>query len=249
MISVSATDTHQFGCTRCHAERPHRNARLNDHLSAVACQTCHLPEVARAQPTKVAWDWSTAGADAPGADPHDYLKIKGSFVYTQGLQPEYLWFNGDVDRYLKGDRIDPSGVVHINLPRGDIQDPRARIWPFKVHRGKQPFDLEHLILLVPKTIGPDGFWVTFDWKSSLALGAAAAGLPFSGEFGFVETDMHWNLNHMVAPRGRSLQCTDCHGEDGRMDWRALGYPGDPAQLGGRLQRRLVRAGATAEVRP
>ena len=30
-----------------------------------------------------------------------------------------------------------------------------------------------------------------------------------------------------------LQCVDCHGKHGRMDWKALGYSGDPAVLGGR----------------
>ncbi|HOX42712.1 MAG TPA: tetrathionate reductase family octaheme c-type cytochrome [Myxococcota bacterium] len=239
MISVSATDTNQFGCTACHAARPHASTRLNDHLSAVACQTCHLPEVARSLPTKVVWDWSTAGADVPQADPHHYMKIKGSFVYQTGLVPEYGWFNGDVARYLKGDPIDPTAVVHINKPQGDIHDPRALIWPFKIHRGKQPYDVEHRVLLVPKTVGQDGYWTTFDWGQALALGAQAAGLPFSGKFAFAETDMHWNLNHMVAPKGRSLQCTDCHTEGGRMDWRALGYPGDPARMGGRVMRRLV----------
>ncbi|HSA23950.1 MAG TPA: hypothetical protein P5076_21000, partial [Myxococcota bacterium] len=116
---------------------------------------------------------------------------------------------------------------------------RALIWPFKIHRGKQPYDVEHRVLLVPKTVGQDGYWTTFDWGQALALGAQAAGLPFSGKFAFAETDMHWNLNHMVAPKGRSLQCTDCHTEGGRMDWRALGYPGDPARMGGRVMRRLV----------
>jgi len=31
----------------------------------------------------------------------------------------------------------------------------------------------------------------------------------------------------VQPAARALQCLDCHGPDGRMDWRALGYSGDP----------------------
>jgi hypothetical protein len=47
MISVSATGTIQFGCTRCHPEEPHRVERLNEHVATLACQTCHLPEVAK----------------------------------------------------------------------------------------------------------------------------------------------------------------------------------------------------------
>ncbi len=249
MISVSATDSLPIGCTNCHAAQPHRDARINNHLSAVACQTCHLPEVARSMPTKVAWDWSTAGRDVSDADPHHYLKIKGSFVYVQGLVPEYRWFNGNAARYIKGDPIDPAGVTQLDRPLGDIHDPRARIWPFKVHRGKQPYDVENRILLIPKTAGPDGYWTTFDWARSLKLGAEASGLPYSGVFGFAETEMVYNLTHMVAPKERSLRCSDCHADGGRMDWQALGYPGDPAQLGGREARRLVVADpAAAEVR-
>lgn len=249
MISVSATETLTIGCSDCHTEAPHRNGRLNAHVQALACQTCHLPEVARLRPTKVAWDWSTAGLDIPGADSHEYLKIKGSFIYVRRLVPEYRWFNGNVARYLKGDTIQPDRVTELNRPLGDIHDPRARIWPFKVHRGKQPYDLEYRVLLVPKTIGPDGYWTTFDWERSLTLGSEASGLPFSGRFGFAETEMVYNLTHMVAPKEQALVCTDCHSEAGRMNFVALGYPGDPAVMGGRRTYRFVRQRGVAAPEP
>ena len=31
----------------------------------------------------------------------------------------------------------------------------------------------------------------------------------------------------------SLDCADCHGDGKRMDWKALGYAGDPIKTGGR----------------
>lgn len=239
LISVSVSDTIGVRCQDCHGAAPHGRARLDAHLDAVACQTCHLPEVARTQPTKIAWDWSTAGRDVPGADPHRYLKKKGSFLYAEKLEPEYAWFNGNVRRYLKGDRIDPDTVTHLNPPMGDVSDPRARIWTFKIHRAVQPYDREHRILLVIKTYGPGGYWSEFDWDQAARLGAEAAGLDYSGELGFAETDMHWTLTHMIAPAERALQCTDCHAADGRLDWTALGYPGDPALVGGRRHLRLI----------
>jgi hypothetical protein len=88
-------------------------------------------------------------------------------------------------------------------------------------------------------IGEGGFWTEFDWQKAAELGATESGLSFSGELGFAETDMFWTLTHMIAPKERSLQCTDCHGEDGRLDWRALGYDDDPAFAGGRRYRRLI----------
>ncbi len=69
--------------------------RLNAHTSAVACQTCHIPRMAVGAPTKMAWDWSTAGRDLDIEDPHVYQKKKGSFVYMQNVPPEYFRYNGD----------------------------------------------------------------------------------------------------------------------------------------------------------
>jgi hypothetical protein len=45
--------------------------------------------------------------------------------------------------------------------------------------------------------------------------------------------MFWPLTHMVVPKEKALGCTDCHGDRGRMDWKALGYAGDPISTGGR----------------
>ncbi len=239
MISVNTSDSNQIGCTDCHSRSPHRIERINRHAGALACQSCHVPEVAKFQATKVAWDWSTAGRDTQQNDPHRYLKAKGSFLYVKKLIPKYMWFNGRVDRYLKGDRINPDEVVHINLPMGRIEEPDAKIWPFKVHRAKQPYDVENAYLLVPKTWGAGGYWTDFDWNQAAELGSEASGLPFSGKMGFVETDMVWKLTHMVAPARDALRCVDCHAGSGRMDWLSLGYDGDPALVGGRKHRRQL----------
>ena len=50
-------------CVACHGNAPHeQNARLNGHATKLACQTCHIPTFARGGiPTKMSWDWSTAG--------------------------------------------------------------------------------------------------------------------------------------------------------------------------------------------
>jgi hypothetical protein len=180
------------------------------------------------------WDWSTAGQDIP-EDPHEYLKIKGSFVYEQNFMPEYAWFNGQADRYILGDIIDPTESTVLNMPKGDITDPEAKIWPFKIHRAKQIYDSGYNYLLQPKTVGEGGYWTEFDWDLAAQLGSEAAGMEYSGEYGWAETEMYWTLTHLVAPKEEALQCNDCHGEDGRMDWEALGYYGDPIRWGNRSQ--------------
>jgi octaheme c-type cytochrome (tetrathionate reductase family) len=232
-ISVSLETSNQVYCTDCHNEIVHEDDRLNAHTDTVACQTCHIPSGAVKDPTKMSWDWSTAGQDLP-EDPHYYLKIKGTFVYEEDFTPEYYWYSGIADRYLMGDTIDPEQVTKMNPVRGDIDDPEARIMPFKVHRAQQPYDLVYNYLLQPKTVGEGGFWEEFDWDQALRLGSEVVGMDYSGQYGFAETWMYWPITHMVAPAQNALQCNSCHGEDGRLDWQALGYPGDPIEWGGRF---------------
>jgi hypothetical protein len=194
-------------------------------------------------PTKLVWDWSTAGVDTTTRDPHRYLKEKGSFVYAARVTPEYHWFDGRMTRYLKGDLIEaPERGVDINHPMGGIRESGAQIWPFKVHRGKQPYDTELRHLLVAQTYGAEGYWTLFDWQRALEAGSKAAGVPFSGRYGFVQTRMFWPLAHMVPPANQALTCLDCHSESGRLDWQALGYDGDPATRGGRGRLGLVSGG-------
>lgn len=234
-LSVSIDDENQIACTDCHDTNLHQDDRISDHLDTVACQTCHIPAGAVREPTKMHWDWSTAGRDDVEEDEHEYLKIKGSFVYVRDFQPDYGWSNGTLRyRYLFGDVINPEEPTVLNLPDGDIEDPDARIWPFKIHRANQPYDSINNYLLQPKTVGEGGYWEDFDWDQALVLGSEAAGIPYSGEYGFAPTEMYWSVTHMVTPSEYALQCTDCHGESAtRMDWTALGYPGDPMVWGGR----------------
>ncbi len=230
-ITVSMDNSNQVACTDCHNNKLHADNRLNAHTDSLACQTCHIPSVARKQATKTYWDWSQAGDFFREEDTHHYLKIKGSFIYEKGLKPDYLWFNGKADRYILGDKLDPEQVTPINLPKGNIIDPKAKIWPFKIHFAKQPFDKTLNQLLQPKTVGEEGYWTTFNWDSALRLGAKHAGLEYSGNYGFTETTMYWPQTHMVAPKTKALQCKECHSPDGRMNWEDLGFPGDPVKWG------------------
>jgi octaheme c-type cytochrome (tetrathionate reductase family) len=235
-ISVSIDNTNRLYCIDCHVSNPHQDERLDAHVSAVGCQTCHIPLVAVREATKVHWDWSAAGQDL-NDDPHRYLKRKGRFRYERPLIPEYDWFNGMANRYLLGDKIDTSIATPLNHPQGTIHDPTATIWPFKVHRGLQIYDRVHQHLLVPKTVGTGGYWEEFDWDKAVRLGSDVTKLDYSGEYGFSPTEMHWPLTHMVVPAGQALQCRDCHSDDGIMDWESLGYLGDPAYWGGRVRAR------------
>jgi len=232
-FSVSVNHDNGIGCTDCHKGELHKDPRLNRHLKSVACQTCHIPSFADRVPTKMDWDWSKAGDDSRPDNVHEYLKIKGEFVYDQSVKPEYAWFNLNVDRYLIGDKMNPEKELVLNRPHGDIHDQNAKIWPFKVHRGKQPYDKVHNYLLSPVTAGDGGFWWEFNWDKAFRMGAERTGLPYSGEYGFAKTVMYWPISHMVRSADQALTCTECHSQGGRMNWNALGYSNDPMLTGGR----------------
>lgn len=246
-VSIGALNTeNQVYCNDCHSETPHEDQRLNDHTTAVACQTCHIPTMAKKEATKISWDWSQAGQDNRAEDPHKYLKIKGEFAYEKDLPPEYFWYNGTTRRYVKGDIIDPTQITSMNAPNGSIDDPTAKIWPFKVHSGKQVYDAQYNYFLVPKTFGEGGYWTEFDWDQALRLGSENSGLAYSGSYDFAETVMFWPTTHMVSPKENALQCVDCHSENGRLDWTALGYGGDPVKHGGRQLSTAVSQSAYGE---
>ena len=224
----------QVSCEQCHIDQKHEDERLNTHLSAVACQTCHIPAIALEDPTKVYWDWSQSGQEGRVDDHFTYLKIKGEFVYDKNFAPTYLWFNGNNEyRYILGDPLGKDGITYINKPAGNIEDKTAKIFPFKVHIAKQPYDVKNNYLLAPITAGKDGYWTTFEWNSAFKLAEERMGLPYSGEYGFTETYMYWPTTHMVQSADKALQCDACHGETSRLDWEALGYSGDPIEWGGR----------------
>ncbi|PLX85662.1 MAG: cytochrome C [Desulfuromonas sp.] len=229
---VSPGGTDHIGCDKCHGADPHKESRLNTHAGSLACQSCHIPHFAKEIPTKLSWDWSTAGRDIDPT-PIDklgkatYSKKKGDFSWGKKVVPTYRWYNGTAGAYLTGDTMDPSKVTPLAYPNGDKQDKAAKIYPFKTHSGKQIYDTKNNIFITPKLFGKEGYWKTLDWDKSARLGMEASGLPYSGSYGFAPSIMYWRINHMVSPKEQALSCLDCHGDSKRMNWKELGYEGDP----------------------
>jgi octaheme c-type cytochrome (tetrathionate reductase family) len=231
-VGASGADSaHALGCPSCHGVAPHggKVEVLNRHTAKVACQTCHIPSFARGGvPTKMYWDWSTAGQRGPdgkplvrkNADGYDvYNGIKGDFVLKENVVPEYIWFNGRVTYTLLGEtpqRVD--GRLQINRFDGSPTDGKSKIWPVKVFRGKQPFDPVNDSLIVTHLVGddPNAFWTNLDWQKAITAGMAAVKAKYSGQFTFIETESTWPINHMVAPKEKALWCVDCHAAKGRL---------------------------------
>ncbi|MBU1341341.1 MAG: tetrathionate reductase family octaheme c-type cytochrome [Proteobacteria bacterium] len=206
-------------CVSCHSSEPHKNdSKMNDHTDVVSCQACHIPKFARVNPTKMWWDWSKAGKLKEGKPYVEkgpfgkpvYKSIKGEFKWEKNVIPEYFWFNGSLTSTTADDIIDPEQIVKVSHPVGDRTDPEARIFPFKMHRGKQPYDKVHKKLLAPLLSGKHGFWTTFDMNNAIEIGNKTLGLPYSGEFDYVETTYAFPITHMVAPKENALSCKECH---------------------------------------
>lgn len=218
-------------CQSCHGQAPHKTiAKLNDHTDKIACQTCHIPAFARGDlPTKMSWDWSTAGKRDENGKPlvikndegHDiYLGIKGDFVYQDNVKPEYVWFNGTVKYTTIDEKIEKANEpIYINRFEGSATDGKSRIWPIKLFRGKQPFDAENKTLTINHLYGEDesAYWTNMNWDKSIAAGMAAAGKPFSGKYDFIETVGMWPITHMVAPKEQAVRCAECHTSHGRLE--------------------------------
>ena len=227
------TDDSRATCESCHGLTPHpetNHPKLNDHTDKVACTTCHVPEFARGgKKTKMWWDWSTAGkmkekgkllVKKNEAGDVVYHTLKGSFKWEGDVVPEYYWYDGRIDYTLMGQKIDDTDVVNINSISGKYGDPDSRIWPFKVMRGKQPYDKKNKILALPHLFGKDknAFWGNFDWNKAIAAGMQSRNnMEYSGEYGFVETRYYWPILHMVAPKEDAVACNQCHTtENGRL---------------------------------
>lgn len=233
LYSVSSANVNRALCEDCHTNTPHLSEMLNTHTAKISCQTCHIPEYAKANPTKMEWRWSEAGLHMEDGKPitidnelgeHVYMSKKGSFVWGRNLQPDYMWFNGNADHMVIGDKVDTTlDFVQVNKLFGSHDDPESKIVPVKIHKGDQIYDTKYLTMIQPKLYPSNkedsvAFWKNFDWHKAAKAGMDQVGMPYSGEHAFVETEMYWPINHMVAPASESLQCADCHtqSEDGRL---------------------------------
>ncbi len=221
-------------CAECHGERPHEVRVLDHHTARVHCTACHVPEFAKEDPTDLYRDWSTPVRQEERG--RWYIAM----TLADHVEPELAWFNGKTRLALAGRPVEPlpGGEVPIAMPLGSRDDPDAKIHAFKVHRAKLPV-LDGKNWLVP--ILTEEYYADPDGDVSKFVREAAR--EFYGienaQFHWVETIRWMGLFHGIPPADQALGCLDCHGPDGRLDWKKLGYDGDP------LDALLDRAAGTA----
>ena len=225
-------------CESWHGTAPHpasslTGLKLNHHVARVACQSCHIPTIARGGiATMTHWDWRTAGrtregvgykekgyTQGDGTHRDTYKSIKGSFTYGENLLPDYAWFDGQMIYTTVETKFDPQQTpIPINRFNGSADDPASRIWPFKRMQTVQPYDSGNNTLVYMHLWGDDdeAFWGNYDFGRAIEKGMAKSERPFSGSYDFIETVSHWPITHMVAPKEEAVACIECHSENGRL---------------------------------
>ena len=241
--SMMAHYDSRVACIDCHSGKmaPHQKSKngviLNGHLASIACETCHIPLFNKAQATKMSWKWSDVGKDLTADEQFDketFMKKKGSFTWGMNVTPVYAWSNGQITRYMVGDKIkDTSKPVVMTAPVGSIKDSRAKLYPYKLYTGDQPMDSKYRYLNIFQQY--KSLWDDYEWDKALKGGSGI--LPYSGKYEFVKTVSYIGVSHEVAPKEDAVQCGECHMGGKRMNWKELGYKGDPMKLGGRILKK------------
>lgn len=65
-------------------------------------------------------------------------KIKGNMICEGNCS--HKWFDGTIERYLAGDKIDPKQVAKLTCVNGNRNDNKSKIYLFKITRGNQAYD-------------------------------------------------------------------------------------------------------------
>jgi hypothetical protein len=204
----------KVACENCHAT-PHKGEKgqeLNRHSARIACQTCHIPAIARdpKMPTIVERDYTKPVLN-------EKTGLYGATNKTAGnVRPEYAWWN----RFMK---VPPE-------PVGSIDDPKSKIFPWK--------RTEYTVIGdaatgKPVFIKSGVYAVTGDPGAAAKKGAEDSKQAYSGTWKGVKETMAFSLNHQVAPKTEALSCNSCHAPKGILDFRKLGYSEEKARkMGG-----------------
>ncbi|MEW6338678.1 MAG: hypothetical protein AB1625_14940 [Acidobacteriota bacterium] len=204
----------------CHGPAPHPAEVLNLHARRVACTTCHVTDFARTDATNVDRDWSETLRD----------EEKAKFTYRSrteaGVRPAYAWFNGSVYMQLPREKVrrNAAGEIEMAVPQGTRAEPGAKIQAFKLYRATMPV-LGGKEWILPITT--EEYYRHGDMNRAVREAAEIFYGIHEAEFSWARTIRYQGIFHGVQPSEKALSCLDCHGRNGRLDWKALGYASDP----------------------
>jgi hypothetical protein len=110
------------------------------------------------------------------------------------------------------------------VPEGSREDPSSKIFAFKLHKGKMPM-LDQKTWIIPILV--EHFFAKGDIDAATREAAEEAYGIKDAAYSWVDTVRYMGIFHSVQPKERAVACLECHSPGGRMDWKSLGYPGDP----------------------
>ena len=206
----------KVACSNCHTEFPHKGSQaaiLNKHNERIACQTCHIPAIARdpKMPTVVERDWTKPVLNEyfqPFLESIETGLYGPSNKMANNVKPEYRWWN----RMML---VPPE-------PVGSISDSKAKIYPWKRTTYTVIGDAAtDKVVFIKAGI----YSITGDVAMAAKKGAEDGKQTYSGQWKGVAESMVFSLNHQVAPKSEALKCNACHSPAGIMDFKTLGYEG------------------------
>lgn len=216
----------QVSCLTCHPDKNtrkgHDSRKISDHITRVACQTCHIPTYAKVA-TETHRDWRKhhdgSPADENARPGHPYTEKAADLI------PVYRFWNRTSDNALLGDDASRTYDAHrdtwpTSIPLGNVAD--GKLYPFKYKTAMQPKTIADNRLVALNTYT----YLKGSGDAAVAIeqGLTAMGYPAHEPFEWVLTDTHQLLNHGISPASKGLQCAACHGHTDRMDLQGeLGY--------------------------
>lgn len=206
--------------TECHTAAPHEAAVLNHHAKRVYCTVCHISTFARSEPTDMVRDWSKPKYNAE-AD-----RYTASITLQKDVKPVYAWWNGMTAAQLPGEplRKVAGGAIGMMVPQGSRRDPKARLYAFKLHQGRLPV-LTDRNWIVPILV--EHFFADGNIDNAVKKAVEETYGVKDARYDWADTVRYMGIFHGVQPAGKAVQCLECHGAKSRLDWKALGYAGDP----------------------
>ncbi|WP_246044628.1 chitobiase/beta-hexosaminidase C-terminal domain-containing protein [Geomonas ferrireducens] len=189
----------------------HVTAAVNDHISRIACQTCHINkygknanDTAATEATETNRNWQVAEWNAT-LNRYEPMPTKAN-----DLIPRYAFWNGTSwgNNALNAAVLDAAtGAYKISRPVGAITDPvGTKLYPFKYKTANQALANGKVV-----TISTATFFATGNYDQAVKDGMVYMGLPSTTAYSTVTTDELQVLNHQVPPAtGNVLACAACH---------------------------------------
>ena len=199
-MRVADTDI-VVSCDNCHGVEPHDNQMTNDHTDKVYCTTCHIRTYGKDHETELERNWENGKLN----------------VFESNPTPIQVWWNResyimDLDDkpIFEGDR------VIMAEPKGDINDPEAKIYAARLHIGRQPWDGEYMLPFVVMTKKGGGTMTDAVYDST--------GIVYDPLL-YTDAQRYMGIFHGVSPAEEAVTCGECH-NDQLIDFEALGYDVD-----------------------